>query len=73
MTDTVTVNVTQDPGWTDSLPLIILLICIVIAAIGFFYGLRMLQRRRHAHRYEHLVADIAEPESLRDMPPEQRP
>jgi hypothetical protein len=73
MTDTVTVNVSDNPGWTDSLPLLILLICLAIAAIAFLFGMRWLQRRRHAHRNEHLVVDMAEPETLRDLPPEERP
>ena len=74
MTDTdVTVNVSENPGWADSLPLLILALCLLIATIGFLYGLRRMQRRRHAHRHDHLVVDMAEPESLKDLPPEQRP
>ena len=74
MSDTTQVNVSVgDTSWYDSLPLLILAVCLLIAAIGFLYGLRRLQERRHAHRSEHLVADIAEPESLKDLPPEERP
>ena len=74
MTDTeVSVNVSDSSSWADSMPLLILAFCLVIAAIAFLYGLRVLQRRRHAHRADHLAVDIAEPESLDELPPEQRP
>lgn len=74
MTDTdVTLRVSENPAWTDSLPLLILAVCLAIAAIAFLYGLRRMQQRRHAHRRDHLDVDIAEPESLRDLPPEERP
>ena len=69
----VNVAVSENPGWTDSMPLLILMLCLLIAAIAFLYGLRVLQRRRHAHRGDHLVVDMAEPESLKDLPPEERP
>lgn len=73
MSDTdVTVSVSENPGWADSLPLLILAICLLIAAIAFLYGLRWLHRRRHARR-GHLSVDMAEPETLRDLPPEERP
>ncbi|HYJ30828.1 MAG TPA: hypothetical protein VEW25_10870 [Allosphingosinicella sp.] len=73
MTDRVTVNVTDNPCWADSSPLLILAVCLVIAAVALLYGLRRMRERRHAHRDEHIVVDMAEPESLRDLPPEERP
>ena len=69
----VNISVSEDPWWADSLPLLILVVCLLIAAIAFLYGLRWLQRRRHAHRHDHLVVDMAEPETLSDLPPEERP
>ena len=69
----VSLNVVEEgSNWAAS-PLLILLVSLVIAAIAFLIGLNVLRRRRHAHEGEHLVADIAEPETLRDLPPEQRP
>jgi len=68
----VTVSVSENPGWADSLPLLILAVCLLIAVVAFFYGLRWLHRRRHA-RDGHLRVDMAEPETLRDLPPEERP
>jgi hypothetical protein len=74
MTETeVSVNVGDSSGWADSMPLLILAICLLIAAIAFLYGLRRLQRRRHAHRDDHLAVDMAEPESLSELPPDERP
>jgi len=69
----ISVNVVETGGWTDDLPLLILGLCIVIAVIAFLFGLGWLKRRRTAHEHEHLVVDIAEPESLRDLPEERRP
>lgn len=69
----VTVSVSENPEWADSLPLLILAVCLLIAAVAFVYGLRRLRRRRHAHRHDHLVVDMAEPETLSDLPPEERP
>lgn len=68
----VTVNVSDGGTWTDSLPLLIVLIAIVIAVIFFLFGLQRLRRRRHAHENEHLVVDMAEPETLRDADAEPR-
>ncbi len=74
MTETeVSVNVSDSSGWADSMPFLILAICLLIATIAFLYGLRRLQRRRHAHLEDHLAVDMAEPESLKDLPPEERP
>ena len=69
----VTLNMSDSPAWYESLPLLILGLCVVIAVIGFLFGLGWLRRRQHAHEREHLVADIAEPETLRDVPEERRP
>ena len=69
----VTLNVSDTTSWYDSLPLLILGLCVVIAVIAFLFGLGRLRRRQHAHEREHLVADIAEPETLRDIPEERRP
>ena len=74
MTDTeVTVNVSDGSSWADSIPLLILAFCLLIATIAFLYGLRVLQRRRHAQRSDHLAVDMAEPESLDELPPQERP
>jgi hypothetical protein len=74
MTDPeITLNVVDDPGWTDSLPLLILAVCLLIGAIALLYAMNRVRRRRHAHRHEHLVVDMAEEETLRDLPPEERP
>ena len=72
-TTQINVNVVEDGSWTDSMPLLILAVCLLIGAIAFFYGLRRMLHRRRAHRDDHLVVDIAEPETLRDLPPEQQP
>jgi hypothetical protein len=69
----VTLNVSDTTSWYDSLPLLILALCVVIAVIAFLFGLGWLRRRQHAHERDHLVADIAEPETLRDLPDEHRP
>jgi len=69
----VTLNVSDTTSWYDSLPLLILGLCVVIAVIAFLFGLGWLRRRQHAHEREHLVADIGEPETLRDVPEERRP
>jgi cell division protein FtsX len=69
----VSLNVVEEGSNWASTPLLILLASIVIAVIAFLIGLNWLRRRRHEHEGEHLVADIAEPESLRELPPEQRP
>lgn len=69
----VTVSVSENGGWADSMPLLILAVCLLIGAIAFLYGLRWMLRRRRAHRHDHLVVDMAEPETLRDLPPERRP
>jgi hypothetical protein len=74
MSDTdVKLTVSDNNGWADWSPLLILAVCLLIAAVALLYGLRWLRRRRHAHRDEHIVVDMAEPESLRDLPPEERP
>jgi uncharacterized iron-regulated membrane protein len=49
---------------TNSVELIILLACLIIAAIAVLIGMLWLRRRRAAHRHEHLDAKIARPESL---------
>lgn len=69
----VTLNVSDSTSWYDSVPLLILGLCVVVAVIGFLFGLARLRRRQHAHEREHLVADIAEPETLGDVPEERRP
>ena len=69
----ISVNVTETGGWTDDLPLLILGFCLVIAVIAFLLGLSWLKRRRTVHEHDHLVVDIAEPETLRDLPEDRRP
>ena len=69
----VTLNVSDSTSWYESMPLLILGLCVVVALIAFLFGLGWLRRRRHAHEGEHLVADIAEPETLRDVPDERKP
>ena len=74
MSDTeINLNVADGGSWYDSAPLLILGLCVVIAAIAFLFGLSRLRRRQHAHERDHLVADIAEPETLRDLPDERQP
>lgn len=72
-TTEVSMNVAEQDGWYDSVPALILGISLVIAVIAFLYGLHWLKQRRIAHEREHLVVDIAEPESLRDLPEERKP
>ncbi|HEX9932946.1 MAG TPA: hypothetical protein VGB08_08910 [Allosphingosinicella sp.] len=69
----VSVNAAGQDGWYESVPFLIVGISLVIAVIAFLYGLSWLKRRRSAHEREHLVVDMAEPESLRDLPEERRP
>jgi hypothetical protein len=72
-TTEVSMNVADGGGWYESVPFLILGLCLVIAVIAFLFGLSWLKRRRTAHEREHLVVDMAEPESLRDLPDERRP
>jgi hypothetical protein len=45
---------------------LILAACVLIALLFFLLGVRWAKKRRHRHEGEHLVADIAAPESLAD-------
>ncbi|MEA3018459.1 MAG: hypothetical protein QOI38_3181 [Sphingomonadales bacterium] len=72
-TTRINVNVVEDGSWTDSMPLLILAVCVTIGIIAFLFGLNWLRRRRHAHLEDHLVVDMAEPETLRDLPADRRP
>ena len=69
----VSLNVADQGGWYESMPLLIVGLSVVIAVIAFLWGLSWLKRRRTAHEHEHLRVDIAEPESLRDLPEDRRP
>jgi hypothetical protein len=70
---TVNTNIADGGSWSDSMPLLILAVCLTIGLIAFLYGLRRLLHRRRAHRNDHLVVDMAEPETLRDLPPDRQP
>ncbi|MEA3041636.1 MAG: hypothetical protein QOC65_1125 [Sphingomonadales bacterium] len=72
-TTQINVNVVEGGSWTDSMPLLILAVCVTIGIVAFLFGLRWLRRRRHAHLQDHLVVDMAEPQALRDLPPDRRP
>jgi uncharacterized protein YybS (DUF2232 family) len=52
---------------TDPSPLLITIVSIIIALIAFLIGMRWVMRRRARKEREHLVVDIAEPETL-DQP-----
>ena len=65
---TTTTTISTDPAPTqDYSQEVILAACLVIALIFLLLGLRWAKRRRHEHEDEHLVVDMAEPESLDDM------
>jgi hypothetical protein len=72
-TATTTTTTTTTPATTPEIaaatysPYLILIVCLILALIGFLVGRRWLARRRHRHEAQHLVADIAEPETLDDL------
>ena len=70
---TISTNVSDGSSWADSVPLLIIAVCVLIGVIAFLFGLRHLLNRRRAHLDDHLEVDMAEPETLRDLPPERRP
>jgi hypothetical protein len=51
----------------DYFPYWILIVALVVALIGLIVGLKVLRNRRHRSEGEHLVADIAKPETLADV------
>ena len=73
MTTTVTISSEPDPVEpADHSQELILGACVVLALIFFLLGLRWAKRRRHKHEGEHLVAEIAEPETLEDIDRDRR-
>ena len=67
MTTITTVTTEREPeGPSDYSQELIAVACVVIALIFFLIGLRWARRRRHRHEGEHLVVDMAEPETLKD-------
>ena len=68
MTTTVTGSTEPDPvGTGDYSQELIVAACVILALIFFLLGLRWAKRRRHKHEGEHLVVDMAEPETLEDV------
>ena len=68
MTTITTVTTESAPeGTDDPTQEMILAACVVIALVFFLLALRWLKSRRHRHEGEHLVVDMAEPESLNDL------
>ena len=67
MTTTTTISTEPDPlGTGDYSQELILAACLLIGLLFLLMGLRWARRRRHKHEGEHVVVDIAEPETPSD-------